>query len=349
MLAPTRELASQIAESVGIYGNGTGLRHAVVLGGVSQLHQVRQLRSGVDIVIATPGRLIDLLDQGMLRIDAIEMLVLDEFDRMLDQGFLPAIRRVLERVPTERQTLLFSATMPRELDSLVKQIVRDPVRVTVGAKSSTPEQIDQSVWFVEQSAKRALLETVLRSENIQRALVFTRTKHGANRVAAHLHSAGIQAEAIHGNKSQNSRENTLGRFRRGELVVLVATDIAARGIDVEGISHVINFDLPADPETYVHRIGRTARAGRSGAALSLCTLDDRSTLRRIEHLIGVGLRAMNAPAASPQAPVPPQAREKRAGRPARQRVHSARASTDAAGSNSKRAPAALRGAPRPIG
>jgi ATP-dependent RNA helicase RhlE len=295
ILAPTRELASQIGDSIAEYGRGTGVRHLVIFGGVSQERQVRELRRGADILVATPGRLLDLIDQGLARIDAIEILVLDEFDRMLDQGFLPAIRRVLTNVPGRRQTLLFSATMPRELEAVVKQIVRDPVRVAVNATAATPELIEQSVWFVEQAGKRSRLETLLRDPGIDCALVFARTKHGANRIVKHLVDAGIQADAIHGNKSQNARENTLARFRNGDLRVLVATDIAARGIDVDGISHVINFDLPADPETYVHRIGRTARAGRSGAALSLCTADERGTLTRIERLIGRSLRAMNGP------------------------------------------------------
>ncbi len=309
VLAPTRELASQIADSIARYGQGTGLRHLVIFGGVSQGRQAQELRRGVDILVATPGRLVDLMEQGIARVGGIETLVLDEFDRMLDQGFLPAIRRVLRSVPTERQTLLFSATMPREIEAAVKQIVRDPVCVTVSKTSSTPERIDQSAFFVENAGKRAVLERILRGPDITRALVFTRTKHGANRVVKHLIDAGIDADAIHGNKSQPARERALGRYRSGALRILVATDIAARGIDVDDISHVINFDLPVDPESYVHRIGRTARAGRAGAALSLCTADERGTLARIERLIGQRIVPMNAPPreaspAAPRAPVP---------------------------------------------
>lgn len=317
VLAPTRELASQITESVTTYGSGTGVRPLAIFGGVSQHKQVQALRRGVDLLVATPGRLVDLLDQRVVDLTAIDILVLDEFDRMLDQGFLPAIRRVLRDVPTQRQTLLFSASMPPELGAVVKQIVRDPVRVAVSPTSSTPEDIDQTVWFVDNQSKRATLTRLLEDPDITCALAFTRTKHGANRLAKQLVASGIHSDAIHGNKSQGARERTLRDFKGGKLRVLVATDIAARGIDVDGVSHVINFDLPSDPESYVHRIGRTARAGRSGAAISLCPSEDRSKLTRIEKLIGQRLRPMNtaAPGAAPTRPSQPPPRNVRRRKP----------------------------------
>ena len=295
VLAPTRELAAQIGESIATYGKHTDVRYCVIFGGVSQNRQTDELRRGVDIVVATPGRLCDLIDQRLVRLSDIHTLVLDEFDRMLDQGFLPAIKRVLKELPVQRQTLLFSATIPEPLESIVKKIVRDPVRVTVSKTSSTPDQIEQGVCFIEQPDKRHMLEHLLRRGGIARAVVFTRTKHGANRVAEHLQRAGIDAEAIHGNKSQNARERALGRFRTGDLHVLVATDLASRGIDIDDISHVINYDIPVDPESYVHRIGRTARAGRSGSAITFCTREDRPTLTRIERLTGQPLKVVEAP------------------------------------------------------
>ena len=303
VLAPTRELAAPIGDSLSVFGRGGSLRHVVIFGGVSLGPQVRELQRGVDIVVATPGRLEDHLDSGVLHLGDVVTLVLDEFDRMLDQGFLPAIRRVLRKLPVQRQTMLFSATMPQELADVVAAVVRDPVQVAVGEVASTPELVDQSVCFVDTANKRAALERMLRDPSITRAVVFTRTKHGANRVAKNLVSAGIDADAIHGNKTQGARERALDLFREGTLRVLVATDLAARGIDLEDISHVINFDLPVDPESYVHRIGRTARAGRAGVAFSLCTPDERSTLARIERLIGQRLRPTDgsAPAPAPTA------------------------------------------------
>jgi ATP-dependent RNA helicase RhlE len=295
VLAPTRELAAQIGDSIATYGKHTGVRHVVIFGGVSQNRQTDELRKGVDIVVATPGRLCDLIDQRLVRLGEIHTLVLDEFDRMLDQGFLPAIKRVLKELPTQRQTLLFSATMPDSLESIVKRIVRDPVRITVSKTSSTPDQIEQNVCFIEQPEKRYMLEHLLRRGGIARAVVFTRTKHGANRVAEHLQKSGIDAEAIHGNKSQNARERALGRFKTGDLHVLVATDLASRGIDIDDISHVINYDIPVDPESYVHRIGRTARAGRSGSAITFVTREDRPTLSRIERLTGQSCAVIDAP------------------------------------------------------
>lgn len=285
ILAPTRELAAQIGDSVRTYGQGSDLRHVVIYGGVRQDAQVRELRRGVDMVIATPGRLCDLVAQGHIDLSGISMFVLDEFDRMLDQGFLPAIRRVVGMLPKERQTFLFSATTPPSLEPLVRTLLRDPIRISVAKQSSTPVQIAQSVWFLEPSAKRAALDSLLREPDVTRALVFTRTKRGASRVATVLAGAGIVADAIHGNKSQNARQRTLNRFRGGALQVLVATDVAARGLDVDDVSHVVNYDMPDDPESYVHRIGRTARAGAFGAAISFCTSAERSTLSRIERLI----------------------------------------------------------------
>jgi ATP-dependent RNA helicase RhlE len=324
VLAPTRELAAQIGDSIATYGKLTGVRHVVIFGGVSQNRQTDELRKGVDIVVATPGRLCDLIDQRLVRLGEIHTLVLDEFDRMLDQGFLPAIKRVLKELPTQRQTLLFSATMPESLESIVKRIVRDPVRVTVSKTSSTPDQIEQNVCFLEQPDKRHMLEHLLRRGGIARAVVFTRTKHGANRVAEHLQKSGIDAEAIHGNKSQNARERALGRFKTGDLHVLVATDLASRGIDIDDISHVINYDIPVDPESYVHRIGRTARAGRSGSAITFVTREDRPTLTRIERLIGQGLTVIESPSradrstASAHVPAPRIERGPTAQRPPQQ-------------------------------
>ena len=285
VLSPTRELAAQIGESFATYGQHTGLTHTVLFGGVGQKPQEDALRRGLDILVATPGRLLDLMNQGYVRFDKLEILVLDEADRMLDMGFLPDVRRVVSALPKKRQTLLFSATMPEPIRELANTMLHNPVSVAVTPISSTAEKIEQSVYFVEKSHKRALLEHVLRDAAIARVLVFTRTKHGANRVTDWLRRANIGAEAIHGNKAQNARIRALDNFRTGTSRVLVATDIAARGIDVEGITHVINFDLPNIAESYVHRIGRTARAGASGQAISFCDSEERKYLRDIEKLI----------------------------------------------------------------
>jgi ATP-dependent RNA helicase RhlE len=281
VLSPTRELALQIAESVQTYGDGAGLRHTCVFGGVGQNPQVDALRRGVDVLVATPGRLIDLLEQRCCDLGKVEILVLDEADRMLDQGFIPAIRRIVAKVPRARQTLFFSATMPSELQPLVTQMLVDPVRVAVTPVASTPELVEQAVYMVQQHDKRALLQHLLDRNEVTRALVFTRTKHGADRVARTL----AEAAAIHGNKSQNARVRALDQFRSGEIRVLVATDVAARGIDIDDVSHVINYDLPVEAEAYVHRIGRTARAGAAGKALSMCTPEERGQLASIERLI----------------------------------------------------------------
>jgi ATP-dependent RNA helicase RhlE len=284
VLAPTRELAIQIGESFRAYGRFLPLRHAVIFGGVGQQPQVAALAAGIDILVATPGRLLDLMEQGHVRLDGVSIFVLDEADRMLDIGFIRPIRRIIAALPKVRQSLCFSATMPPEVTKLCNDILRDPARVEVTPAASTVERIDQRVFFVDAPNKRRLLATLLQDRTVSRALVFTRTKHGANRVAEQLSRGGIRADAIHGNKSQNARQRAIAGFRDGKIRVLVATDIAARGIDIDGISHVINYELPNVPETYVHRIGRTARAGAAGTAISFCDRAERGSLRDIERL-----------------------------------------------------------------
>ncbi|RYE93374.1 MAG: DEAD/DEAH box helicase, partial [Myxococcales bacterium] len=285
VLSPTRELALQIDESFKAYGRHLRLTSTVIFGGVGQDSQVQALRRGVDVLVATPGRLLDLMQQGQARLGQLKIFVLDEADRMLDMGFLPDVRRIVAQVPKERQTLFFSATMPDDIVHLANSMLIDPTRVEVTPVASTAERIAQSVYFVEKNAKRGLLLAVLREPSLRRALVFTRTKHGANRVVEHLEKSGVQAAAIHGNKSQNARQRALDGFKTGALRVLVATDIAARGIDIDGISHVVNYELPNVPETYVHRIGRTARAGADGIAISFCEEEERPFLVDIERLI----------------------------------------------------------------
>jgi ATP-dependent RNA helicase RhlE len=284
VLTPTRELALQIAESFRGYGRHMGLRTAVIFGGVGQGPQVDALRRGIDILVATPGRLLDLHQQGHVRYDGVSVFVLDEADRMLDMGFIRDIRRIVPLLPKQRQSLLFSATMPDEIGRLIGTLLKDPVRVEVTPAATTVERIDQRIMFVDAGNKRALLASLLGDKTIARALVFTRTKHGANRVAEGLAKSGIGAEAIHGNKSQGARQRALGNFRDGRTRVLVATDIAARGIDIDGITHVINFELPNVPESYVHRIGRTARAGADGVAISFCDASEKAYLRDIEKV-----------------------------------------------------------------
>ncbi len=285
VLSPTRELAAQIAESFERYGAFCDIRHAVVCGGVGQTAQVREIRRGLDVLVATPGRLEDLVKQGLVDLGSVEILVLDEVDRMLDQGFLPAVRRIASRTPKQRQTLLFSATMPNELRRLALDLMSNPVEVSADPEASTPDAIEQFVYHVAAQLKRQMIEQLVKGRDMSRVLVFTRTKRGADRVARHLKTASVNAEALHGGKTQATRERALLGFRNGALRVLVATDLAARGIHVDGISHVINFDLPVDAENYVHRIGRTARAGTSGMALSLCCAEERDVLQRIEKLI----------------------------------------------------------------
>ncbi len=285
VLTPTRELAAQIGTSFDTYGKFTKVRQVTIFGGVNQNPQIDGLRRGAEILVATPGRLLDLMAQGYVKLDRLDVLVLDEADRMLDMGFIHDVRRIISALPAKRQTLMFSATMPADIRALADQILNDPVRVAVTPAASTVDTIQQSIYFVEKPDKPALLEHLLRDASIKRVLVFTRTKHGANKVVSKLARASIRAEAIHGNKSQSAREQALANFKAGRTRVLVATDIAARGIDVDAITHVINYDLPNEPESYIHRIGRTGRAGASGIAYSFCDADERAYLIDIERLI----------------------------------------------------------------
>ncbi|MFW6197415.1 MAG: DEAD/DEAH box helicase [Myxococcota bacterium] len=281
VLAPTRELAAQIGDCFATYGAGSSIRHMVVFGGVNKNPQVRALRRPPEVLVACPGRLLDLMQNDGLELRDVECVVLDEADRMLDMGFIHDVRKIVAALPKDRQNLLFSATMPAEIEKLSRSLLRDPERVAVDPISSTAGPIDQSVYFVGAKQKQSLLTNLLRSEEIGQALVFTRTKHGANRVAQKLEGAGVPAAAIHGNKSQGARERAMGGFRSGAIRVVVATDLASRGIDVKHLSHVINFDLPNIAETYVHRVGRTGRAGATGVALSLCSDEERPYLRDI--------------------------------------------------------------------
>ena len=285
VLSPTRELASQIAESFRVYGRNSGTRVALVFGGVPKGKQIRAMANGVDILVATPGRLLDLMQERAINVSGTEILVLDEADHMLDLGFIIPIRKIVAHLSVKRQTLFFSATMPKEIASLAGAMLRDPVHVAVAPVATTAERIDQRVIFVETARKRQVLAEILRDSRMGRTLVFTRTKHGADKVTQHLEAVGQKAAAIHGNKSQPQRERALAAFRDGTIRVLVATDIAARGIDVDGVTHVLNFDLPNVPEAYVHRIGRTARAGNEGVAISLCDSSERAHHRGIEKLI----------------------------------------------------------------
>lgn len=285
ILAPTRELAAQIDESIRIYGRFSSIRHTVIFGGVRQFNQVRDLYQGVDIIVATPGRLLDLMEQKHIYLDAIETFVLDEADRMLDMGFIPDIRRIVAKLPAKRQTLFFSATLPPAIVHLSRSMVVNPVHITIDAENPTVDKINQKVIFADKNEKISLLISLLKNKNMDKVLVFTRTKHGANRVAKRLYEENITCEPIHGNKSQTARVRALDGFKSGRIRVLVATDIAARGLDVEGISHVINFDIPEEPETYIHRIGRTARAGASGTAIAFCSPEERKDLRDIDQLI----------------------------------------------------------------
>ena len=285
ILTPTRELAIQIGESFGAYGRHTGMKHTVIFGGVSQGSQVSALKSGVDILIATPGRLLDLINQKFVHLHYLKIFVLDEADRMLDMGFINDVKKIITKIPQKRQTLFFSATMPPEIQKLANTILVDPVKVEVTPPSSTADTIDQSLYFVEKGDKKKLLIHLLNDKTLKSALIFTRTKHGADKIVKDLVKAGIKTEAIHGNKSQNARQKALSNFKSGQLKALVATDIAARGIDIEELSHVINYELPNVPETYVHRIGRTGRAGSSGIALSFCDEEEMEFLKDIEKLI----------------------------------------------------------------
>jgi ATP-dependent RNA helicase RhlE len=304
ILAPTRELAAQIEESFRAYGRFLGLTSTVVFGGASMHRQKLALARGVDILVATPGRLIDHIGQRTARIDGVEILVLDEADHMLDMGFIHALKRIAALLPKERQTLFFSATMPGPIETLAAQFLNDPVQVAVAPVSSTAERVEQGVIHVSGAEKHDLLHALLADKTIARALVFARTKHGADRIVRRLEAAGFPAEAIHGNKRQGQRMRALEAFKSGEVRLLVATEIAARGIDVDGVTHVINFDLPNVPEQYVHRIGRTARAGAAGMAISFCAPDERAFLRDIERLTKLAIPVMAAPAYTPSPPPP---------------------------------------------
>ncbi len=286
ILTPTRELAAQIGESFRVYGQHTGLRHTVIFGGVKQGAQIQTLHRGVDILVATPGRLLDLLNQRLLSLRDVEIFVLDEADRMLDMGFIPDIRRVIAQLPARRQTLMFSATMPGKIRVLAEKILQKPVKVKVAAESPAADTVKQALYFVDPQSKPALLKHLLDDPQVTRALVFTRTKYGADKVVRRLARGAIVAEAIHSNKSQNTRLRALANFRGGKTRVLVASDIAARGLDVDDISHVFNYDMPNVAETYVHRIGRTGRAGAHGQAISFCCEEQRDDLHEIERLLG---------------------------------------------------------------
>jgi len=295
ILTPTRELAVQIADNLKSLTARTSFRHTTVFGGVSQKRQEDEMRRGQDIVIATPGRLLDLMEQKLVDLSALTHLVLDEADRMLDMGFITDVKKITAHMPAQRQTMFFSATMPQEVADLSNRMLKRPVRVEVSPVSSTSERIDQSVIFASPGEKRFVLEALLTGQGLLRSIVFTRTKHGANRVVMQLTKAGINCSAIHGGKSQNARQAALNDFKKGKIDVMIATDIAARGIDISDISHVINYDIPNEPESYVHRIGRTARAGKSGFALSLCARDEKAYLRQIERLTKVALTEVPMP------------------------------------------------------
>ncbi|MBN1356897.1 DEAD/DEAH box helicase [bacterium] len=285
VLTPTRELAVQIDESIRTYGRYLHISHTVIFGGVGQDVQVRAVNRGVDIVVATPGRLIDLMRQGHVRLDKVEVFILDEADRMLDMGFIRDVRVIVADLPAERQTQFYSATLSDDAVALASNLVRNPVRITIDPDKPTVERIVQKVMFVEKNDKGTLLISLLRDRAMEKVLVFTRTKHGANKLAKKLLAAGVSSRVIHGNKTQSARTRALDEFKTGGIRVLVATDIAARGLDVEGISHVINYDLPEDPETYIHRVGRTARAGAGGDAISFCSSTERDYLRGIDFII----------------------------------------------------------------
>ena len=308
VLAPTRELAIQIGESFEVYGRHMKLNPVLIYGGVGQGPQVKALRKGVDVLVATPGRLQDLMEQRHIDLRDVEIFVLDEADRMLDMGFLPALKKIIAKLPKERQSMFFSATMPPNIRKLSQQLLFNPISVDVTPKSSSVKSIEQSIKLVERSNKVNLLSEILNGPDVERTIVFTRTKHGANALVRKLGRVKIRAVAIHGNKSQNARQRALESFRKNEISVLVATDVAARGIDIAGVSHVINFDIPSEPESYVHRIGRTGRAGAQGLAISFCTPEERDLLKAIEKLIDMKIRVAsrdpgfdeNAPTSMPK-------------------------------------------------
>ena len=315
ILSPTRELAMQTWENFQLYGRGEGLDSIVIFGGVNQGGQVEALHRGADIVIACPGRLLDLMGQGLVRLDWVEIFVLDEADRMLDMGFIHDVRKIVRCLPEERQTLLFSATMPPEVEKLALDLLTEPENVKVDPVTSTVEAIDQCLYYVDKGNKKHLLAQLLDNPDVESALVFSRTKHGVDRIVRDLKRRNIEAAGIHGDKSQNARQTALNRFRAGECRVLVATDIAARGIDVAGLSHVINYDMPMEPEAYIHRIGRTGRAGRAGKAISFCCIDEVKQLNQVEKLIGRRLREEKSDwPMEITTPTPPKVREPRPAR-----------------------------------
>ena len=319
ILTPTRELAIQIDDSFKNYGAHLRLKHSVIFGGVGQGRQVDALQRGLDILVATPGRLLDLMNQRHVRFDDLTVFVLDEADRMLDMGFINDVRKIVATLPKNRQTLLFSATMPREIADLAAKLLNNPTRVEVTPQATTVERIGQHVIHVPMAQKRHVMVDLLADQSMTRVIAFTRTKHGANKVADHLNAAAITPAAIHGNKSQGARQAALEAFRAGKVRVLVATDIAARGIDIDGISHVVNVDLPNVSESYVHRIGRTARAGKDGIAISLCDSEERAFLRDIEKLIGQRVPVMELPPATPRIATP--AAQRPAAQPSRRPQH----------------------------
>ena len=315
VLSPTRELALQTWENFRRYGKGMGLECAVIFGGVGQGGQAEALHRGADIVVACPGRLLDLMGQGLVRLDWVEIFVLDEADRMLDMGFIHDVRKVVRCLPAERQTLLFSATMPPEVEKLALDLLVEPANVKVDPVTSTVDAIDQCLYYVDKANKKHLLAHLLRDPDVESALVFSRTKHGVDRIVRDLKRQGIEAAGIHGDKSQNARQTALSRFRSGECRILVATDIAARGIDVAGLSHVFNYDMPMEPEAYIHRIGRTGRAGRNGKAVSFCCIDEVKQLNQVEKLIGKRLREEKSDwPMEVTTPTPPKVREPRPAR-----------------------------------
>lgn len=339
VLAPTRELAIQIGDSFATYGKHLPLKHVLVYGGVSQNSQVRALNKGCHILVATPGRLLDLMNQGYIHLNHLQVFVLDEADRMLDMGFLPDLKKIIKQLPEKRQSLFFSATMPPNIVDLSKQLLKNPASVNVTPEKTSVERIEQQVFFVERNSKRDLLKKVLTKPDVDRAIVFSRTKRGANMLAQKLLLSGIKAAAIHGNKSQGARQRALEAFRTKQIDVLVATDVAARGIDIDGVTHVINYDLPTEPESYVHRIGRTGRAGADGLAISFCSADERSDLRAIEKLIGQKVPlAPGQPAPPPIAeesqPAAPQRGVRRNSRPGRSGQGPGQARTPNAAKNS---------------
>ncbi|MBR4459789.1 MAG: DEAD/DEAH box helicase [Clostridia bacterium] len=315
ILTPTRELAQQIGDSFVLYGKGLPVRGTVIFGGVNQKPQEEALHRGADVVVACPGRLWDLMNQGFVRLDSVEIFVLDEADRMLDMGFIHDVRRIAEKLPKRRQTLMFSATMPAEVEKLAMDLLSDPASVKVDPVSSPVEAIEQKLFYIDKANKKHLLASLLSRPEVENCLVFSRTKHGADRIVRDLKREGIDAAAIHGDKTQNARQTALNRFKSGECRVLVATDIAARGLDIEGLSHVINYDQPMEPEAYVHRIGRTGRAGRGGTAWSFCCVDELKQLGQVEKLIGRRLpveeHAWPMEITTPSEPVPRLPREAR--------------------------------------